>query len=50
MGNTVSSLSQSLSTKSKKRRATTEHANKPGARRKRDARDAKQEDAVDDDN
>jgi len=43
-------LSQALSAKSKKRRATTEHANKPGARRKRDAGDAKQEDAVDNDN
>ena len=50
MGNSVSSLSLSLSTKSKKRCATTEHANKPGARCKRDAEDAEQENAVDDDN
>jgi hypothetical protein len=50
IGNSVPSLSQSLSTKSKMRHATAEHAKKPGVRRKRDAKDAKQEDAVDDDN
>ena len=49
IGNFVSSLSQSLSTKSKKRHVTTEHDKKPGVRHKRDA-DAKQEDAGDDGN
>jgi hypothetical protein len=50
LGNSVSSLSQSQSTKSKKRCATTKHAKKPGARRKSDAQDAEQEDAEEDDN